>query len=69
MDRKLKRRDFMKLSSVAFLGAVAVPSDPPPTPPPTQKPPPAEPTQGARGRTDQGPRGRGHQSPRSAGQR
>ncbi|HMN60536.1 MAG TPA: ABC transporter substrate-binding protein [Anaerolinea sp.] len=44
MDRKLKRRDFMKLSSVAFLGAVAVACAPQPTPLPTQEPPAAEPT-------------------------
>ncbi len=39
MDRKLKRRDFIKLSSVAVLGTVAAACAPQVTPPP-----PAEPT-------------------------
>ena len=44
MDRKLKRREFLKVSSVALLGAVAVACAPQPTAAPTAEPPAAEPT-------------------------
>ncbi len=43
MDRKLKRREFLKASSVALLGAVAVACAPQPTPVATEAPA-AEPT-------------------------
>jgi hypothetical protein len=45
MDRKLKRREFLKVSSVALLGAVAVACAPQPTAMPTEEEAPAaEPT-------------------------
>jgi ABC-type transport system substrate-binding protein len=45
MDRKLKRREFLKVSSVALLGAVAVACAPQPTALPTEEEAPAaEPT-------------------------
>lgn len=44
MNRKLKRRDFMKLTSVALLGAVAAACAPQPVETPVAEPPAAEPT-------------------------
>ncbi len=63
MDRKLKRRDFIKLSSVAFLGAVAAACSPQPAETPTSAPPAAEPTKAPEAEPTKAPEAEATQPP------